>query len=237
MTEQREAPALGVEPLHLPHLDPGMYEVACGPAGWYPSPPGLLDVPVRTPAPFDPAVFVREAAKSTEHVPHPAPEVTSTWTWEHWEEEWFPVPPRSFAKKARAAGWEVRIGFSRGSMDGRKANTYVTRDMIGVWIDGFGKRAVVIWERNPDAEFTAKKLESGVKPGEIPSGAKWSPRGGSIRYGKGMAFSYPNLTEMEEWVALQGAALPSWYEACRQRALAAETKRKTSRDDPAESTV
>lgn len=212
----------------FPHPDPNMYPVFSGPGAWYPAEPNVR--PVWTgdgSGAYDPSVMVRPVAVPQEHLPHPAPEVTSTWTWENWEEEWYPASPRAFAKKARAAGWDVRMGFSRGSIEGRKANTYATRDMIGVWLDGFGRRAVVIWERNPDAQFTAKKLEAGIKPGEIPSGMAWKPNGGSIRMGKGMAFPYPNLTEMEEWVALRGAVLPSWYEACRNRASRAERAEST----------
>jgi hypothetical protein len=204
----------------FPSQDPHLYPVFSGPGAWYPAEANIRSVPDPAPAPFDPAVFARLAAKSTEHVDHPAPIVTSTWTHENWEEEWYPAPARTLAKKARAAGWEVRIGFSRGYVEGRKANTYAMRDVIGVWLNGYGKRAVVYWERNPDAEFTAKKVEAGIKPGEIPSGYKWSPKGGSIIAGKGVSFPYPNLTEMGEWIALCGAVLPSWYEATQRRAQA-----------------
>jgi hypothetical protein len=228
---QEEAPTMAVEPVRLPALTREAYGAECGPAGWYPEPPRLLDISERTPAPFDPKVFAREAVKSTERVDCPPPIVTSTWTHENWEEEWYPAPARTFAKRAREAGWDVRVGFSRGYIPGRAANTYAVRDIIGVWLDGFGKRAVVTWERNPEAEFTAKKLEAGIKPGEVPSGMKWSPSGGAIMIGKGMAFPHPNLTEMTEWVALQGSVLPSWYEACRRRAA------KSSPAESAESTV
>lgn len=230
MMEQHEAPVLAVEPLRLPSRDLNAYGVECGPAGWYPSPPGLLDVPVRTPAPFDHSAYLRVAVKSADHIPHPAPEVTSTWTHENWEEEWYPSGPRAFAKRARAAGWDVRVGFSRGSIPGAKKDTYATRDMIGVWLDGFGKRAGVFWERNPDAEFSAKKLEAGPKPGEIPSGMNWTTKGGSIRFGPGMSFPYPNLTQMDEWVALQGAVLPGWYEGIKTKVLEAEAAAKARAD-------
>jgi hypothetical protein len=94
--------------------------------------------------------------------------------------------------------------------------------MIGVWLDGFGKRAVMLWERNPEAEFTAKKLEAGIKPGEIPSGATWKPRGGSVVSGRGRSFPWMNATQMKEWTALQGNVLPSWYEAVRDGYFAAQ---------------
>lgn len=212
----------------FPHPDPNMYPVFNGPGAWYPAEAGIRSAPNPAPAPFDPAVFAREAVKSTKHVDHPPPIITSTWTHEHWEEAWYPASPRNLAKRARAAGWEVRLGFSRGYAEGRKANTYALRDVIGVWLDGFGKRAVVYWERNPDAEFTAKKLEAGIKPGEIPSGYQWTPRGGSIIGEKGTSFPYPNLTEMEEWISLGGAVLPDWYESTKRRVLAAQAKARGS---------
>lgn len=131
-----------------------------------------------------------------------------------WDEAWYPSGPRNFAKRARAAGWDVRIGFSRGSIPGAKEDTWETRDIIGVWLNGYGKRAGAFWERNPDAEFSARKLEAGnIKPGEVPSGMQWSSTGGLIMIGPKTAFPYANLTEMDEWVSLRGAVLPSWYEA------------------------
>jgi hypothetical protein len=154
----------------------------------------------------------------------PKPEITSVESYSQgWDEEWYPAGPRGFAKRARAAGWDVRIGFSRGSIPGARADTWVVRDAIGVWLNGYGRRAVVVWTRNPEAEFSARKLEAGtIKPGEIPSGMRWSSTGGLIMIGKYRAFPYANLTDMEEWVALRGAVLPAWYEAIRSWVLAHE---------------
>jgi len=145
-----------------------------------------------------------------------------------WDESWYPLGPRSFAKRARAAGWEVRIGFSRGKVPGQAADSWETRDMIGVWLNGFGRRAVALWERNPYAEFSARKLEAGIKPGEVPSGMAWSSKGGQIMLGQGRAFPYANLADMDEWVAVQARVLPSWYEAIQAWVQGHEehTKRK-----------
>lgn len=220
----------------FPSPEVDLYPALSGPPAWYPAEPKVHPAWAGDGrAAYDPAVMARIAKVSSDHAPYPEPEVTSTWTAENWEEEWYPRAPRGFMAKARAAGWDVRIGFSRGSIPGAKANTYQTRDMIGVWLDGFGKRAGVFWERNPDAVFSAKKLEASPKPGEIPSGMMWTTKGGSIRFGPGMAFPYPNLTEMEEWVALRGEVLPSWYVACQKRVMDAAAK--ASGAEPAESTV
>lgn len=42
-----------------------------------------------------------------------------------------------YAGHARAAGWAVRIGFSRAG----------GRDTIGLWLDGYGHRGAVFWAR------------------------------------------------------------------------------------------
>jgi hypothetical protein len=154
-------------------------------------------------------------------VSQPDPVITSRDSVD-WPEDWYPGPAKTFAKTARAVGWDVRIGFSRGYVPGQKADTWDVRDMIGVWLDGFDKRAVMLWERNPEAEFTAKKLEASIRPGEIPSGAKWSPKGGSLLLGNGRSFPWMNATQMKEWTVLKGAVLPSWYAQVRDEYFAAQ---------------
>lgn len=143
----------------------------------------------------------------------PEPIITSQETYENWDEAWYPSGPRSLARAARAAGWEARIGFSRGYVPGQAEDSWNVRDIIGVWVNGYGKRAVALWERNPEAEFSAKKLEAGVRPGEIPSGMAWSSTGTGIMLpaAMGMSWPYANLTDLKEWIALKGNVLPSWY--------------------------
>jgi hypothetical protein len=115
------------------------------------------------------------------------------------------------------------MGFSRGFVP-HGSDEYEMRDIIGVWVDGYGRRGCALWTRNPEAQFSARKLESGVQPGEIPTGMKWSTSGALIMLGKGMAFPYANLTQINEWVALRGAVLPGWYEDIKAKALAAEAE-------------
>lgn len=155
----------------------------------------------------------------------PPPILTNLET-QDWDEEWYPRSPRAFLKMARAAGWEARIGFSRGYVTGQAADSYEVRDVIGVWLNGYGRRAVMSWSRNPEAEFTAKKLEAGVKPDEIPSGMKWKPEGGSIMLGKGKSFPWLNATQMEEWTKLRGSVLPSWYDEVRTAYFTAQAAAK-----------
>jgi hypothetical protein len=196
------------QPAPFPLQEPDLYPVFAGPGAFYPReakvPPvyeggGPAYVP---PAPKD------ENAEPEDH----SPIITPRETWETWDEEWYPRSPRLVARTLRSAGWSVRVGFSRGYVPGQKADTYVLRDMIGVWADGYGKRAAWFWERNPEAEFTAKKLERGIKPGEIPSGMEWSTSGTTIIMGNGVSWVYASHTDLLEWAQLQGAVLPSWYE-------------------------
>lgn len=155
----------------------------------------------------------------------PKPEITTHET-QDWDEEWYPRSPRAFLKLARDAGWEARIGFARGYVTGQAADTYEVRDFIAVWLNGYGRRACMSWTRNPEAEFTAKKLEAGIKPGEIPSGMKWKPEGGSIMLGRGMSFPWLNATQMEEWTKLRGNVLPAWYDKIRTDYFAAQAAAK-----------
>lgn len=193
------------------------YPVYGGPGAWYPAEANVPPVwegggPAHVPP--EPKEVMTEC---------PPPIITSIETWETWEEAWFPSSPRSFAKAARAEGWEARIGFSRGYVQVSK-DSWEIRDVIGVWLDGYGRRAVAYWERNPEAEFSARKLEAGIKPGEVPSGQQWKTSGTAIMSGKGRSFGYANVTELKEWLALHGAALPSWYEAIKTKVQTAEAE-------------
>lgn len=206
----------------LPNLSVWAYPVHSGPGALYPAEANVRPVwsgggPKYVPEP--------RYAEPAEDEAQPEPEFTSLQAYDLIPEECYPSSMRSLAKAARASGWEARIGFSRGPVPGAKAGTWQTRDMIGVWVDGFGKRAVALWERNPDAEFSAKKLEAGnIKPGEIPSGMQWSTAGTSILLGRGMSWGYANLTDFKEWLALQGAVLPGWYEIIQAWVLAHEER-------------
>jgi hypothetical protein len=192
-----------------PNPSPHMYPVYSGPGAFYPPEANVRPVwegggPEYVPTP--------RYAEEPERPVQPEPIISSNETYESWDEAWYPSGPRSLAKAAREAGWEARIGFSRGYVPGQSKDSWEVRDIIGVWLNGYGRRAVATWERNPEAEFSAKKLEAGnIKPGEIPSGMAWSSSGTAIMVAKGRSWPYANLTDLKEWVALHGAVLPSWY--------------------------
>lgn len=82
----------------------------------------------------------------------PAPEITAEQTYQAgWC--WWPPSVRALEKRARLAGWDVRIGFSRGYKPGRRKGTWALLDLIGVWLSRPGSpRVVFTWERSPDSE-------------------------------------------------------------------------------------
>lgn len=164
----------------------------------------------------------------------PPPVITSMETWQSWDEDWYPRGPRTFLARARAQGWDARMGFSRGSVEGAKQDTWEIRDMIGVWVNGYGYRAGAFWERNPEAEFSARKLDAGVTPGEIPSGMQWKNSGTMIMQGKGRSFPYANITQFTAWIDLHGEVPPTWYADLRYMVLAARERAVVSQKQKAE---
>jgi hypothetical protein len=149
----------------------------------------------------------------------PPPIITNLETTSAWDEKWYPSGPRSLAALARTHGWDVRMGFSRGYVPGAREGTYELRDTIGVWMDGYGRRAAAFWERNPDAQFSARKLETGVEYGEIPSGMTCKASHTTIYVQGGGVFSYASLSDLKEWITARGEVRPFWCESVRARVL------------------
>jgi hypothetical protein len=94
-----------------------------------------------------------------DHFSAPPPIITAAETYEAgWS--WWPAAVLTLEKRARLAGYAVRIGFARGYKPGRTKNTWDLWDTIGVWLHREGSpRAVFTWERSPDAanEWKAAK--------------------------------------------------------------------------------
>ncbi len=168
-----------------------------------------------------------EAPEPVEAEAAPRPIVSSTETI-HWPEDVFPSAARSFAKLARAAGWEVRIGFNRGYVPAQAAGRWEVRDGVSVWLNGYGRRAMAAWERNPNAQFTQAKLDKGVKPGEVPSGRKWTFTNGTVILGKGQSFPWMDSDRTKEWAKVRGGVDPSWYVEVREAHFAKLAKTKAA---------
>ena len=143
----------------------------------------------------------------------PPPEITSTQTYEDGWDQW-PTGPRSLAEFARKHGWMARIGFSRGSVPGRAEGTWQTADIIGVWMDGFGRRGVAYWSRRPDSETA--------------SAQQWSVDATAIWETLGMPFPYANLTEIKHWISAHGDVDAGFWTTARGRVLAAREKARAS---------
>lgn len=144
----------------------------------------------------------------------PEPEVTSTQTYAAGWDQW-PTGPRSLATYAQAHGWEVRIGWSRGSWPAQKQGTFKTVDLIGVWVDGHQCRGVAWWVRHPHSDAA--------------SAQSWTVDSTAIWVQPGAAFPYANLTEFKVWLKDKGAPSPAFYRAARDRVRAAEAKAKQSK--------
>lgn len=110
--------------------------------------------------------------------------------WDQW-----PLGVRQMIAMAETHGWSVRTGFSRGEIPGRKRNTMAMRDMIGVWIQGYGHRAAAWWERNPEADTDAgyawKASGTAIWPGGRPT--MDTP-----------CFPYANVADFKEWLTMRG---------------------------------
>ncbi len=187
--------------------------------------------------PLDPSIMDEEAPEAVYAEAAPPPIVASTET-THWPEDVFPTSARSFAKLARAAGWEVRIGFNRGYVPAQAAGKWEIRDGVSVWLNGYGKRAMAAWERNPNAQFTQAKLDKGVKPGEVPSGRSWKFTNGTVILARGQSFPWMGSDQTKEWTKLQGNVLPEWYVKVRTEFFAKEAatraKAKTKAQEEAD---
>lgn len=79
---------------------------------------------------------------------------------------WWPSPVLTLEKRARLAGYEVRIGFARGYKPGRKKGTWELWDTIGAWCRRPDKPLVVFtWERSPDQANTWKASRASFRSG------------------------------------------------------------------------
>lgn len=110
--------------------------------------------------------------------PRPVPEVTSL----------DPVPeglvwPTSMGgvqRKAEALGWEVRPGYSRGSVPGQARGTWKLREEACLWMRKAGQpRLALSWERMPDSQ--------------AKGGPAWKADKALALDGKGMARAYGHL--------------------------------------------
>ncbi len=153
-----------------PHQEIEAYPVLAGPPAFYPAEaPGepyeafpvgehMADMQAAASAGDWTAYFralgmkTREARAEAQRLEAaaPAPEWTTRDGWP----EGFPVPAgaRALVKRAEAAGWEVRVGYSRPFRAGVRKGEWVKAHYVGVWARKGGRSIYGRWWAKADAE-------------------------------------------------------------------------------------
>lgn len=150
-----------------------------------------------------------EAPTWPEH--DPLPEVHSTDP----RPESAPADPRpvlAIVKAATAAGWLVRVGYSRGPARAVKVGTYKMVETFGVWSaphPDTGWRFYGMYERTVGAATGWKWDRIGI----------WKPGG--------TRFVEASVTDLKEFIAVRGSVLTSWFKAIHQREERKKTQAKT----------
>jgi hypothetical protein len=140
----------------------------------------------------------------------PAPEHT---TRDPFPDMPLPTALAALKKKAEAAGWEVRVGYSRAKRRAVKIGSYDLVETLGVWGEGHGWRFSAMYERKPEGAVSAQAWKWG-------SISLWAD-------GK-FPFSYASVTDLKEWLAVRGSVLPSWFAAIAAREKAKAEKQKAA---------
>lgn len=171
-------------------------ELRPGDPGYYSAgKPEALDWPERDPEP---------TVRSTDPRPADAPDERK--------------PLRDLVGLARMAGWEVRVGYSRGHARQVRKGLYKEVHTFGVWGLGYGWRWCVMYEWSPDLK----------KPWTWDRTAIWSAQGGPVAPGLGSRFVDGTKTDLEEFLGLRGAVLPSWFKGVHARVQEAQEKAKAA---------
>jgi ribosomal protein L37AE/L43A len=143
-----------------------------------------------------PFAFIAEVAD-----PYPAPEVTSR---DEWDRQGAPLAVAKQVQKAVAAGWQVRVQRSRGSLPHALHGTPTAVKTL---------HAVIV--RKGDASAYA-----------VYDGTKWSSVttwGGGAPWFAGMA----SITDFAEYLAADGRMPKAWYTAIRKREAGKVARGKT----------
>lgn len=119
-----------------------------------------------------------------------------------------PAAVRKLRAEALLAGFEVRVGYSRGQARMVKVGQFKTVEAFGVWglRTETGWRFVAINSRSPD-------LKAGWAWDSV---AIWLP-GQPVAPGLGSRFVEATVTDLREWLGVRGDAGPAWFEAIHAR--------------------
>lgn len=135
-----------------------------------------------------------------------------------------PAIPKSvsdLAALAKAAGWEIRIGYSRALLRGTANSTYRMVETYGVWFGTdhvSGWRASAMYQRFADAgeirHFNGKTIEPDASTRKGKPGT-WTWK--AVTIFSGFKRHEVNVTDLKEFVTVRGSVLPTWFDTIRER--------------------
>lgn len=133
-----------------------------------------------------------------------------------------PAEPKAvldLARLARGAGFEARIGYSRGPVRAVKRGTYKRVQAFSVWgLHGAsGWRFVAVHQHSPDLKG----------PWKWDSVALWLP-GSLVAPGLGTRFVDATVTDLKEWLGVSGNVGPAWFKAVHARVMEQAERTKTA---------
>jgi hypothetical protein len=132
-------------------------------------------------------------------------------------------PLKALVTLAEAAGWAVRVGYSLGKARAVRRGTYKTVHTFGVWGSG-PWRWCAMYEWSPDLS----------KPWEWDRTAIWSPSGKAVAPGLGSRFVDANITDLKEFLTMQGGVGAAWFKAVHARVQEqAEAQKAKAKAKPA----
>ena len=131
-----------------------------------------------------------------------------------------PRAVRLLVAEATAAGWQARVGYSRGPIRAVKVGTYKTVECFGVWASEHpetGWRFCAMHERTIGAA-------TGWKWARV---TMWHARGKATT-GGALRFSHANRTDLSTFIELRGLVLPSWFAAIEKRVVEQAERQKAA---------
>jgi hypothetical protein len=140
-----------------------------------------------------------------------------------------PKSVQDLAKLGKAAGWDVRVGYSRALLRGTTNSTYRKKETFGVWFGTghvSGWRACAMYQRFTDKtlvhRFDGEEILPVGKPAGVPGTWKWE----SVTIFSGFTRHPVSVTDLKEFVSVRGSVLPTWFEAVRTRIAEQEAEQK-----------
>lgn len=131
-----------------------------------------------------------------------------------------PLAIRKLVALATDAGFETRVGYSRGMQRGQKTSTYRRVEVFSVWFDPThesGYRPLATYRRFIDAkarlvyDSRTDRIEPDTDPDFAPTGKPGPWQWHVSIAGRGAHHFGITVTHLNEFVELRGRVLPSWF--------------------------